>query len=275
MTRAAVRRAIARLAPTRQTANGIRVLLYHSIDAPDNEDRLSLRVSRDNFLAQMTWLRERAYSVVPLRELLSATTNEAQPSVALTFDDGYRSLAWAFGILREFGFPGTVFVVPRLINGVRAPTAYWERWGHLDWDDLGRLVDSGIEIGAHSMTHPDLRRCTDDELEEEVAGAKALLETRLGGGVTSFSYPYGRYDKRVRLAVERAGYRLACTGRHGDNRNRGPSYLVRRTEIIGNDDLQHFQFKLQGKYDWLRYWQVISAGLMRSNDYHRPGAGGL
>ena len=257
MTKAAVRRAIARLAPPQSVTDGIRVLLYHAVDAPDSDDRLSLRVSREDFHAQMTWLREREYSVVPLRELLHATSREERPRVALTFDDGYHSLTGAFDILRDFGFPATIFVVPRFIDGVRTPAAYWEGWGHLDWDDLGRLVESWAEVGAHSMTHPDLRGCDDQQLEEEVAGAKALLERRLGREVESFSYPYGRYDERVRRAVERAGYRLACTGRHGVNLGSGPSYLVRRTEVMGIDDLQHFQFKLQGKYDWLRYWQSL------------------
>ena len=252
----AIQRTIARLVPT-ASCSGTRVLLYHAVDESEPADRLSLRVSRQAFLEQMAVLRTDGYRVVPLACLLRSKDQDDRPRVAITFDDGYRSQAWAAAVLRDFGFPATFFVVPRFLDGVRSGTAYWEQWGHLGWDDLPALVAGGGEVGAHSATHPDLRRCAADELGKEVSGAKGLLEDRLGEAIVSFSYPYGRHNSRVRLAVERAGYRLACTSRYGDNHTSGQCYVVHRTEVAGTDSLVEFRWKLQGKYDWLGHWQDV------------------
>ena len=144
-----IRHAIARLVPA-GSDGGTRVLLYHAIDEPEPADRLSLRVSRQAFLEQMTVLRTDGYRVVPLSSVLRSKDWDDRPRVAITFDDGYRSQVWAAAVLRDFGFPATFFVVPRFLNGVRAPTAYWEQWGHFGWDDLSALLAGGGGGGGWS-----------------------------------------------------------------------------------------------------------------------------
>ena len=252
-----LRRAVARVAP-QTSASGVRVLLYHAIDDPEPGDTLWLKVARQRFREQLTLLRDEGYMVVPLTALFGLPENAGRVRVAITFDDGYRSQTWAADLLREFGFAATFFVVPRFLDGVREPSAYWEAWGHLDWDDAGVLLAEGFDIGAHSATHPDLRKCTAPQLEVEISGTRALLERRLGREVVTFSYPYGRHDRRVRDAVDRAGYQLACSSDYGINRTLGSRcFTVRRTEVTGQDDIWDFRAKLQGKYDWLRYWRAV------------------
>jgi peptidoglycan/xylan/chitin deacetylase (PgdA/CDA1 family) len=258
----ALRRAIASLAPA-VSERGVRVLLYHAIDGPDTVDRMGLRVSREAFREQMQLLSTAGYRVVPLARMLDAPSGRESREaisrdVAITFDDGYRSEMLAAETLKEFGFTATFFVVPRFLDGVHHPAHYWEHWPHMTWDDARTLVEAGFEIGAHSMTHPDLTQCDPNRLTGEVAGVKALLEQRLGREIVSFSYPYGRHDSRVRESAGRAGYRLACTSRYGINRTSGSCYNVARTEVTGMDRLVDFRRKLQGKYDWLARWQDFS-----------------
>jgi peptidoglycan/xylan/chitin deacetylase (PgdA/CDA1 family) len=238
--------------------DGVRVLVYHAIDDPDPHDRLALRVSPQRFLEQMTLLRDEGYAVVPLDSVFDPHGENHSARVAITFDDGYSSQAWAAEVLRDFGFPATFFVVPRFLDGVRAPAAYWEAWGHLGWAEAAALVDGGFEIGAHSATHPDLRQCTNDQLEREVLGAKRVLEDRLRKDVESFSYPHGRHNSRVRQEVKRAGYQIGCTSRYGVNRPSRAPFSIHRTEVTGADTLQDFRWKLQGRYDWFGYWQDMT-----------------
>lgn len=252
----ALSRAVARVVPEAGTS-GVRVLLYHAVDDPDPADAMALRVSRQRFVEQMTLLRDGGYAVVPLAAVSDGPANDKRLRVAITFDDGYRSQEWAATVLREFGFPATLFLVPRFLDGLKAATAYWEEWEHLGWDEAAALVEIGFDVGAHSTTHPDLRKCADAQLDREVSGARALLERRLGRAIVTFSYPHGRHDRRVRSAVARAGYRLACTSRYGLNRTSGSSHTVCRTEVTGTDDLENFRLKLHGKYDWLGYWQDL------------------
>ena len=251
-----LKRAISRVTPA-SSGGGARVLLYHAVDAPEPADVLALRVSRDRFVEQMTCLRDEGYSVVPLAGILGAAPGNGM-RVAITFDDGYRSLGWAADTLRRFGFPATFFLVPRFLDGVGAPSFYWEGWGHLGWHEAGQLLQAGFEVGAHSATHRDLTACADEELRAEVAGSKKLLEERLCCEVSSFSYPHGRQNRRVRRAVAEARFAIGCTSRYGLNDNMRPPHAVCRTEITGRDTLQDFRWKLQGKYDWLGYWQDVS-----------------
>lgn len=247
---------MASVAPSAPEA-GVRVLLYHAIDGPDPADRLGLRVSREAFRAQMTALRVEGYRVVPLAHVLDTSCPNEPRLVAITFDDGYRSEVSTAEVLGELGFTATFFVVPRFLDGVKQPAHYWERWPHMTWDEAGALVDAGLDVGAHSMTHPDLTGCDPSLLAEETAGVKGLLEKRLGRDVVSFSFPYGRHNERVRQATEHAGYRLACTSRYGINTTRGPRFDVARTEVTGMDRLVDFRRKLQGKYDWLAIWRSL------------------
>ncbi len=68
----------------------------------------------------------------------------------------------------------------------------------------------GIEFGAHTRTHPDLRRLTSDQLTREVCDSKWAIEDRLDQAVDTFAYPYGHFDART-LAVVRDHFLAACT----------------------------------------------------------------
>jgi peptidoglycan/xylan/chitin deacetylase (PgdA/CDA1 family) len=254
MMKQMVRRAIARIA-RKTTRPGVRVLMYHAVDDPVPNDTLSLRVSRQQFLEQMTVLRDDRYSVVPLEAVFSASEDDGRLRVAVTFDDGYTGQRWAASVLRTFGFPATFFVVPRFLDGVQSPEAYWEEWEYLDWDDVAALVEEGFGIGAHSATHLDLTQCGDVQLDAELKGARDFLQARLHTDIVSVSYPFGRHSGRVRRAVERAGYALGCTSRYGLSQSVDDPYAVHRTEVAGRDTLQDFVWKLTGKYDWLAHWQ--------------------
>ena len=250
----AIKRTVARFAPAR-TGPGVRILLYHAVDAPDPADRLSLRVSPEAFRAQLALLRDEGCRVVPLESLLDDADGGEEARIAITFDDGYASQLAAADVLEEFGYPATFFVVPRFLDGDAAGRDYWERWSYMDWRQLRGLADRGFAIGSHSASHPErLTRCSPEELEEETAGAKRSLEARLGRPVMSWSYPHGSYDASVQQAVEEAGYRLACTSIAGINQAPWPRFALRRTDVSGTDGLEAFQHKLQGKYDWVSPW---------------------
>ena len=83
----------------------------------------------------------------------------------------------------------------------------------LGWDALGTLVDAGWCVGSHTKRHPRLTRCSDAELEDELAGASATIAERLGAAPATLAYPYGDVDLRVQRAAA-THYRVGCTTRH-------------------------------------------------------------
>lgn len=147
------------------------VLVYHHI-GPRAQGRLGLAVS--TFRRQMRYLKAHGYRTVSLDDLIEFTRLRRQlprRSVALTFDDGYKSfLRYAYPILRELGFTATLFVYTDYVGLGR---------NALDWDDLRRLADEGFGLGAH-----------DDELIRRVSaeGYAAALSVRREGN-PSFVHP--------------------------------------------------------------------------------------
>ena len=102
------------------------------------------------------------------------------------------------------------------------------------------LAAGPFEIGSHTRTHRDLTGLPACEAESEIAGSKADLERELGVAVTSFAYPFGAVDPRVRALVERAGYLAARGIQPGRNRPATDSFDLRWLEICGTYTLPRF-----------------------------------
>jgi peptidoglycan/xylan/chitin deacetylase (PgdA/CDA1 family) len=102
------------IANSRWRASRLLILCYHGISKED-EDQWSpgLYMKPETFRSRMEILRKGGYNVLELSEglkLLAAGELPAR-SVVITFDDGdhdFYQLAWP--ILREFGFPSTVYL---------------------------------------------------------------------------------------------------------------------------------------------------------------------
>lgn len=131
----------------------------------------------------------------------------------ITFDDGCRDFAvHGWPALRARGFPATMFVVA----GEVGTTNRWDRpRGEperplLDWDEIRRMGDEGLEVGSHTLTHPDLSATPDAEALTELRESRTLLEDRLQRRVEFLAYPFGRFTSRTEEIARAAGYRGAC-----------------------------------------------------------------
>jgi len=96
---------------------------------------------------------------------------------------------------------------------------------YLDLEQLQTLADHPlICIGAHTLTHPDLRYTSDGELTREMADARTRIEAWVGRAVTEMAYPYGDTDPRVRRAAAAAGYKRAYLVEQPNWRSHVPRY---------------------------------------------------
>lgn len=59
-------------------------------------------------------------------------------------------------------------------------------------DQVRSLADSGMTIGAHTVSHPILARVTDEDARCEMIQSKRRLESIIGRQVELFAYPNGR-----------------------------------------------------------------------------------
>jgi peptidoglycan/xylan/chitin deacetylase (PgdA/CDA1 family) len=90
--------------------------------------------------------------------------------------------------------------------------------GLLSWDDVRRLQQGQVSLGAHTHRHYMVSRLDDSTLAEEIGRSVRLIEERVGVAVRSFAYPNGRpedYDARAIDVLRELGLRSAATCRHG------------------------------------------------------------
>ncbi|MDA8364936.1 MAG: polysaccharide deacetylase family protein [Gammaproteobacteria bacterium] len=96
---------------------------------------------------------------------------------------------------------------------VRTPEEPPGDYAPVSWQQLREMSQSGIEIGAHTVTHARLVKIPEAQLADEIVGCKRRIEEMIGQPVLSFSYPNGGrydYDIRVKRMVDSAGYQTAA-----------------------------------------------------------------
>lgn len=227
------------------------VLAYHAIDDLSGDpllDRYS--VPPDRFAAQIDYLHERGWNFVSLDQALAAFDGGPElPSraVLLTFDDAYTDLLdEAAPALSERGIPAVAFAVAGQIGG----TNVWDSANGatslelLDADGLREVSRRGIEVGAHTVNHPNLTEMPSDELQGEIAAAAEMLEQAGLPRPRAFSYPFGKWDEGVAQAVRDAGYAVAFTVDRGTVRNGSDLHALPRTAVHVDDTPQKLHLKL-------------------------------
>ena len=82
-------------------------------------------------------------------------------------------------------------------------------------DQVRRLAAAGMEVGAHTVSHPILARIDRATAKREIEESKLCLEHITGASVSTFAYPNGRpakdYGREHVELVREAGYTSAVT----------------------------------------------------------------
>lgn len=194
------------------------ILMYHAVAEHPPAATRRLSVSPDSFEEQVAFLVDHGFTGMTFSALAGAfETGKALPKrpVVLTFDDGYADFAHnAWPILHRYDFPATVFVTSGWVADAGPNAAGAPLDQMMNWAQVRELAAVGIEIGAHSHSHPELDQLADATLCEELRVGRALLEDCIGGPVRALAYPFGYSTPRVRLAARAAGYRCAAAVRN-------------------------------------------------------------
>jgi peptidoglycan/xylan/chitin deacetylase (PgdA/CDA1 family) len=106
----------------------------------------------------------------------------------------------------------------------------------LDGEEVRRLgTGAGMEVGAHTVTHPWLAALPVKQQDDEIRGSKTQLERVLDRQIRSFSYPFGSaaaYGTQAPRIAREVGFSCACANVEGrvwrrTNPWKLPRYLVR------------------------------------------------
>jgi len=185
------------------------IIVYHRI-MPRPKGPPLVVMSVKLFEAQMAWLSAHGYQAVTLRRVYDAWTGEGilpPHPVVLTFDDGYADqVRNAAPVLRRYHWPAELDLVSSALYTGDSPPAI-----SLTPEMVQGLLNDGWGLESHSVSHLDLTRLWGAKLHHELVDSRTRLEQLFDVKVDFFCFPGGIYDRRVKLAVRRAGY-LAATG---------------------------------------------------------------
>lgn len=223
------------------------VLMYHRVN-PVVIDRNTVHV--DNFKQQLEYLASRGYQAITLTQLRQSLDGQgalpAKP-VILTFDDGYKdNFDFALPLLMQYDMKATVFVVAGCVGGFCSWLKEHDCNRLMTWEQLGKWVEAGMEIGGHTMTHPFLSRLNEQAIKHELLTSKELLESKLNSKIAFFCYPYGDFDDRVKTLVRQAGYQGGLAIYNRVSLTQPDIYAIPRQGISARLPLWEFKLKVSG-----------------------------
>lgn len=105
-----------------------------------------------------------------------------------------------------------------------------------------------IEVGSHTVSHPDLSILPVAAQRDEIQRSKARLEEVLGHAVRSFAYPYGFCTSETVALVRTASFACACSGSGKEIwRNTDPFQLPR--VMVHDWDGEEFARRLLSRFE--------------------------
>lgn len=177
-------------------------MMFHQVEEDTQkwyDRRYAITVS--GFQSLIGKLQATGYEIVSPYDLLNP---DGRKKTVLTFDDVFEGVyKEAYPFLREQGIP---FVVFPAVNMLR-------KAGYVNENMLLDMASGyeGCYVGAHSLSHCNLRNVSKEQSREEIIGSGEILEGLLGKKVDLFAYPYGSIDAVGRRERKTAGekYRIA------------------------------------------------------------------
>ncbi|MEM1295769.1 MAG: polysaccharide deacetylase family protein [Verrucomicrobiota bacterium] len=215
----------------------VSILGYHDFANQDSRNNMVINTSK--FRAQMEALKKAEIPVIPMMDYVAwkkGEKNIPNPSVVITIDDGWEAVyTHAFPILREYGYPFSVYLYKNYIGGAGRSLSY---------EQINEMIANGCEIGVHSVSHSDMSRtggrsatAYEEWLREELGESLRFLREKFGDSVIPvFAYPYGKYNKQVVTLAEEYGYELGVTVAPKKAAHSLPDFEVGRYIIHGDNN---------------------------------------
>jgi len=248
----------------------IPILTYHNFTIGESS---SYKINIVEFEKQMDYLAAHNYSVISLSELLARVRSGQLPPkpIVITIDDGYKStFTLAYPVLKKYNFPATLFIYTNFIE---------KNNGSLTWEEIREMTKNNIEIGSHTLSHCNLLKYKKNEnyetysarIRREIFLSKEILESKIGGKVKFFAYPYGVYSPIIKNLVIQAGYKGIANANSMNNTLNANPFSLNRQIVFGNNSFNSFIRILNQRP--LNTSQIFPYdGIIESNQFVKIGA---
>lgn len=231
----------------------IAILTYHSVDSIDGYHT----VDPKEFRRQIEYLRKN-YAIVSLNdmtEFAKGNGNLPRKAVAITFDDGYHDF-----YLNVYPY----FVKNKLCATVFVTTGYTgKEWRFndppikmLSWKEIEEISEKNIEIGAHTVTHPNLREINLKKAKNEILTSKKEIESYTKKKARYFSYPFGSYTPEIVDIVKSSSFKGGFGG-EGTIRKDLNVFVLNRVQVDSSVSFMLFKARLTRAVDWFKSLEQI------------------
>lgn len=212
------------------------VLCYHQISPKKSSSKIT--VSEEIFDRQMAYLKNNGYHVLTMKQFLDFIDNRRRPprkSVLITLDDGWKSARTiAYPILKKYGFTAVLFLYTDLVKSKQNSLT-------LSWDDVRFLKESGVfEIGSHTVTHSDLNKISDEQLQRELKESQRVIFEKIGVTPDLIAYPNGVFDEKAIKTMKTLGYKAGFTVIRGGNPFFNHLFALNRSMVYNSEKLDKF-----------------------------------
>lgn len=257
--------------------NKVTIVMFHDL-APD--------VAARNFS-----FLSKTYNVIDLNTFLEACRKGDESSLPdkaliITLDDGHIRNYELLPVIKQMNIPITIFLCAGIINTNRH---FWFKFKHPDLfkpalkqlpnqEKLKTLAQAGfwperefpnplalnksqidemkelVNFQGHTLFHPCLPKCYDEEAAEEIFRSKEVLEQDFDLAINAIAYPNGDYSDRDVKLVKEAGYQFGITVDYGFNTIRTDPFQLKRLSIDDADNLDAVCVKASGVWTLLLSW---------------------
>jgi peptidoglycan/xylan/chitin deacetylase (PgdA/CDA1 family) len=255
--------------------NKVSILLFHDL-------------SKEKAEQTFTYLA-RHYNIICLNDFIEACekndpTRIPKKALIITFDDGHIQNYEMLPVIKKLKIPVTIFLCTSIINTNRH---YWFKYKNspmapaglklvpnqqrlqilsevgfkqdMDYDQPHAMTRQQVEemkpyvnMQSHTMFHPCLPKCNDEEARAEIFQSKEVLTYEYGLDINAISYPNGDYsDRDIQLSKE-AGYKCGITVDFGFNTIHTDLFKLKRLSVNDTGDLNELIVKASGLWSFLK-----------------------
>ena len=255
----------------------VSVLGYHVFSKTRKVQDMVIRTSK--FRQQMQAIKDLGLNVISLEDFIlwkQGKKTIPDRSILITIDDGWKSVYTdAYPILKEFGYPFTIYLYTNFINnGGRT----------LSNEQIEEMMQNGCSIGSHSVSHPlpskvkrEKRKGTEPYLKylrHEFGQSKNLLKAKFKKPITTYVYPGGHHDDEMNLVSSELGYQHLFTCLPGKTTRETANHVIPRYVVLGQDKYDYI-FNRATTFKATAYSKSVAGAIIQKTAHPvlpKPGA---
>ncbi len=231
-----------------EVKNSATVFMYHKFGVSKYP---STSVTIDQLNSHIEELTKEKYTIKSLDFIIDTILNDGdlpENTIGISVDDADKSfLEVGWPLFKKNNIPVTLFVTTGTISNNQK---------YINWDQIRKLKEEGVIIGAHSHTHAHMPDISIEEIRNELETSNKIFLKELGEIPTLFAFPYGETTDEIIELVKEYKFKVAF-GQHSGiiNETSNMYYLPRFSlnERYGEIDRVKFaaSSKGLGVYDFI------------------------